>query len=139
MLKLELTESAILSDTAAATRTMKSLADRGIRFALDDFGMEHSSLSLLSHLPIETLKIDYAFVSKMTEDRAQAGLVQAIISMTHSLGMVAIAEGVERADQLTYLQAYGCDALQGFLFSRPLPPEAMRERLLAGSIAPLEQ
>jgi diguanylate cyclase (GGDEF)-like protein len=136
MLKLELTESAILSDTIAATRTMQSLADRGVRFALDDFGMEHSSLSLLSRLPIEVLKIDYAFISKMTEERAQAGLVQAIISMTHSLGMTAIAEGVERPDQLTYLQAYGCDALQGFLFSRPLPPETMREKLLAGAIAP---
>ncbi len=136
MLKLELTESAILSDTAAATRTMQSLADRGVRFALDDFGMEHSSLSLLSRLPIEILKIDYAFISKMTEERAQAGLVQAIISMTHSMGMTAIAEGVERPEQLTYLQAYGCDALQGFLFSRPLPPEMMREKLLVGTIPP---
>jgi diguanylate cyclase (GGDEF)-like protein len=136
MLKLELTESAILSDTIAATRTMQSLADHGVRFALDDFGMEHSSLSLLSRLPIEILKIDYAFISKMTEERAQAGLVQAIISMTHSLGMTAVAEGVERPDQLTYLQAYGCDALQGFLFSRPLPPETLREKLLTGTIAP---
>jgi diguanylate cyclase (GGDEF)-like protein/PAS domain S-box-containing protein len=139
MLKLELTESAILSDTAAATRTMRSLSDRGIRFALDDFGMEHSSLSLLSHLPIEILKIDQIFVSKMTEERTQAGLVQAIISMTHSLGMTALAEGVERADQLTYLQAYGCDALQGFLFSRPVPPETLRQMLLTGSISPVRQ
>jgi EAL domain-containing protein (putative c-di-GMP-specific phosphodiesterase class I) len=73
----------------------------------------------------------------MTEERTQAGLVQAIISMTHSLGMTALAEGVERGDQLTYLQAYGCDALQGFLFSRPVPPEALRQMLLTGSIPPV--
>ena len=136
MLKLELTESAILGDTAAATRTMNSLAERGVRFALDDFGMQYSSLSLLSHLPLETLKVDYAFVSKMTEGRAHAGLVQAIISMTHSLGMVAVAEGVERSEQLTYLQAYGCDVLQGFLFSKAVPAEAMRALLAQGSIVP---
>ncbi|WP_147283676.1 EAL domain-containing protein [Bosea caraganae] len=136
MLKLELTESAILSDAAAATRTMQRLAEGGIRFALDDFGMEHSSLSYLSRLPIDTLKVDYAFVSKMTEDRAHAALVQAIISMTHSLGMVAIAEGVERSDQLFYLQAYGCDALQGFLFSRPLPLAALLQVLAAGIVMP---
>lgn len=136
MLKLELTESAILSDAAAATRTMQRLAAGGIRFALDDFGMEHSSLSYLSRLPIDTLKVDYAFVSKMTEDRAHAALVQAIIAMTHSLGMVAIAEGVERPDQLFYLQAYGCDALQGFLFSRPLPIEELLQVVAAGTIAP---
>jgi len=136
MLKLELTESAILSDATAATRTMRNLAESGIGFALDDFGMEQSSLSYLSRLPIDTLKVDYAFVSKMTSDRAHAALVQAIISMTHSLGMVAIAEGVERPDQLIYLQAYGCDALQGFLFSRPLPLEALLPALAAGMVAP---
>lgn len=136
MLKLELTESVILSDAAAATRTMRSLAESGIRFALDDFGMEHSSLSYLSRLPIDTLKVDYAFVSKMTSDRAHAALVQAIISMTHSLGMVAVAEGVERPDQLIYLQAYGCDALQGFLFSRPLGLDALQPVLTAGMVMP---
>jgi diguanylate cyclase (GGDEF)-like protein/PAS domain S-box-containing protein len=138
MLKLELTESAILSDAAAATRTMRNLADNGIRFALDDFGMEQSSLSYLSRLPIDTLKVDYAFVSKMTTDRAHAALVQAIISMTHSLGMVAIAEGVERPDQLMYLQAYGCDALQGFLFSRPVPLPELRLLLANGRVTPSE-
>jgi diguanylate cyclase (GGDEF)-like protein len=137
MLKLELTESAILSDAAAATRTMRNLAERGIGFALDDFGMEQSSLSYLSRLPIDTLKVDYAFVSKMTNDRAHAALVQAIISMTHSLGMIAIAEGVERPDQLIYLQAYGCDALQGFLFSRPVPLETLLPALAKGSVAPV--
>lgn len=133
---LELTESAILRDLDIATRTMGGLAEHGIRFALDDFGIEHSALSHLSNLPIHMLKIDRAFVSKMTEDRAHAALLQAIVSMTHSLGMLAVAEGVERPDQLIYLQAYGCDVLQGFLFSRPLAPETFAPILARGSIPP---
>lgn len=123
-LKLELTESTILRDVETVTRTMTQLADTGVRFAVDDFGIEHSALSHLSRLPIETLKIDYSFISQMTEDRVHAALVQAIIVMTHSMGMTAVAEGVETKNQLTYLQAYQCDALQGFLFSKPVPAKA---------------
>ena len=122
-IKLELTESAILHDVDAATQTMQQLAANGIRFALDDFGMEHSALSHLSDLPFDTLKIDRSFVSRMTEDRGHAALFQAIISMIHSLGMTAVAEGVEVPSQLIYLQAYGCDIIQGYLFGRPLPAE----------------
>ncbi len=122
-LKLELTESTILHNVEATVRTMTQLAEAGVRFSVDDFGIEHSALSHLSRLPIETLKIDYSFVSQMTSDRAHAALVQAIISMTHAMTMVAVAEGVETQQQLTYLQAYQCDALQGFLFSRAVPPK----------------
>ena len=122
-LKLEITESAILHDVGATTRAMRRLHDAGIRFSVDDFGIEHSALSLLSRLPIETIKIDYSFVSQMTKDTAHAALVQAIISMTHAMGKVAVAEGVETHQQATYLQAYQCDGLQGFLFSRPVPAE----------------
>ena len=136
MLKLELTESAILKNVEAASRTMHELAEMGIRFALDDFGIEHSTLSHLARLPIETLKLDYAFVSKMIEDNAYAALVQGIISMAHSLGMSAIAEGVERAEQVSSLQSYGCDQLQGFLFSRAIPVAALVERLACGVIRP---
>jgi len=120
-LKLELTESTILRNVEAATRTMRQLADAGVRFAVDDFGIEHSALSHLSRLPIETLKIDHSFISEMTNDRVHAALVQAIIFMTHAMTMNAVAEGVETQQQLTYLQAYQCDASQGFLFSKPVP------------------
>lgn len=132
-LKLELTESSIVHNIEAATRTMTQLADAGVRFAVDDFGIEHSALSHLSRLPIETLKIDYSFISRMTEDRMHASLVQAIVFMTHSMNMHVVAEGVETKQQLTYLQAYQCDALQGFLFSKPITAkrtESLVKRLL---------
>ncbi len=133
---LELTESAILHDVDAATQTMRQLGASGVRFALDDFGMEHSALSHLSDLPFDTLKIDRSFVARMTEDRGHAALFQAIISMIHSLGMTAIAEGVEAPSQLIYLQAYGCDMIQGYLFGRPLSAEAFAPLLTAGMVVP---
>lgn len=135
-ISLELTESAILQDIDAATDVMQRLAADGIRFALDDFGMEHSALSHLSDLPFDTLKIDRAFVSRMTEDRGHAALLQAIISMIHSLGMTAVAEGVEAPSQLIYLQAYGCDLIQGYLFGRPLTAEQFAPLLTAGMVVP---
>jgi diguanylate cyclase (GGDEF)-like protein/PAS domain S-box-containing protein len=133
---LELTESAILHDAAAAAHTMKGLAAEGMHFALDDFGMEHSALSHLSDLPFDMLKIDRAFVMRMIESRGHAALLQAIVAMIHSLGMTAVAEGVEEASQLLYLQAYGCDMLQGFLFARPMPPEELDAILDAGMVTP---
>jgi diguanylate cyclase (GGDEF)-like protein/PAS domain S-box-containing protein len=133
---LELTESAILRDAEAAARTMRELSAAGIHFALDDFGMEHSALSHLSDLPFETLKIDRAFVTRMTESRGHAALFQAIVAMIHSLGMTAIAEGVEQASQLIYLQAYGCDAVQGYLFSKPMPAEEFAPLLATEMIIP---
>jgi diguanylate cyclase (GGDEF)-like protein len=134
-LKLELTESTILRNVEAATRTMTQLADAGVRFAVDDFGIEHSALSHLSRLPIETLKIDYSFISQMTNDRVHAALVQAIILMSHTMAMSAVAEGVETQQQLTYLQAYQCDSLQGFLLSKPIPADKF-EAFLARRASP---
>jgi diguanylate cyclase (GGDEF)-like protein len=135
-IRLELTESAILHDVDAATQTMQQLAAHGVHFALDDFGMEHSALSHLSDLPFDMLKIDRSFVARMTEGRGHAALFQAIIAMIHSLGMTAVAEGVEAPSQLIYLQAYGCDAIQGYLFSPPLPAEEFAPILSAGMIVP---
>jgi diguanylate cyclase (GGDEF)-like protein len=133
---LELTESAILRDASAASRTMRRLAAEGIRFALDDFGMQHSALSHLSDLPFDTLKIDRAFVARMTESRGHAALFQAIVAMIHSLGMTAIAEGVEQPSQLIYLQAYGCDTLQGYLFSPPVSAQEFEPFLSSGIVVP---
>jgi len=99
-------------------------------------GMEHSGLSHLSDLPFDSLKIDRSFVSRMTEDRGHAALFQAIISMIHSLGMTAVAEGVEAPSQLIYLQAYGCDIIQGYLFGRPRPAEEFAPLLKAGVVMP---
>lgn len=131
-LELELTESTIVDNAEAAARTMTHLAEAGVSFAVDDFGIEHSALSHLSRLPINTLKIDHSFVSQMTTSRVHAALVQALISMTHSMGMSVVAEGIETQAQLTYLQAYQCDVLQGFLLGKPMPAkkvEALLRRL----------
>ncbi len=133
---LELTESAILRDVEAATHTMQKLAGDGIRFSLDDFGIEHSALSHLSDLPFDTVKIDRAFVTRMIRSRGHAALNQAIVAMIHSLGMTAVAEGIEEPSQLIYLQAYGCDVLQGYLFSRPVPAEEFAPMLAAGIVPP---
>ncbi len=130
-LKLEITESTILRNVELVTRTMKGLAATGVTFSIDDFGIEHSALSHLSRLPIETLKIDYSFISRMTTDAAHAALVHAIISMTHAMDKKAIAEGVENTEELTYLRAYQCNGIQGFLFARP-SSAADFEKLLEG-------
>jgi len=137
-LKLELTESTILRNVDLITRTMNRLASTGVTFAVDDFGIEHSALSHLSRLPIETLKVDHSFVSRMTRDPAHGALVQAIISMTHAMDKKAIAEGVESNEELTYLRAYRCNAIQGFLFSKPLPA-AEFETLLEAEVLPPRQ
>lgn len=133
-LKLELTESTIVDNADVAARTMTQLADAGIAFSVDDFGIEHSALSHLSRLPVKTLKIDHSFVSQMTTSRVHAALVQAIISMTHSMGMSVVAEGVETQAQLTYLQAYQCDVLQGFLLGRPAPAKKLEALLRRQSL-----
>jgi EAL domain-containing protein (putative c-di-GMP-specific phosphodiesterase class I) len=113
---------------------MERLAESGVRFALDDFGIHQSSLSQLSGLPFSTLKIDRSFMHRITEDRGQAALVHAIISMAHAFGMRAIAEGVEQAEQMIFLQAYGCEMAQGYLFSPPVPAASLEAVLTAGSI-----
>jgi EAL domain-containing protein (putative c-di-GMP-specific phosphodiesterase class I) len=128
-LKLELTESTIVDNAEAAARIMTQLAEAGVCFTVDDFGIEHSALSHLSRLPINALKIDHSFVSHMTTSRVHAALVQAIISMTHSMGMSVVAEGVETQAQLTYLRAYQCDVLQGFLLGRPMPAKKLEALL----------
>ncbi|HUC61270.1 MAG TPA: EAL domain-containing protein [Alphaproteobacteria bacterium] len=135
-LKLELTESTILHDVEAVARTINLLYSAGVSFAVDDFGIEHSALSHLSHLPIDTLKVDHSFVARMTADSVHAALVQAIISMTHAIHKKAVAEGVETLDELTYLHAYQIDALQGFLFSPPVPPDEFEVLLKARTLLP---
>jgi diguanylate cyclase (GGDEF)-like protein/PAS domain S-box-containing protein len=135
-LKLELTESTILHDVEAVARTINLLFTAGVSFAVDDFGIEHSALSHLSHLPIDTLKVDHSFVARMTSDSVHAALVQAIISMTHAIHKKAVAEGVETFDELTYLHAYQIDAIQGFLFSPPVPPDEFEILLRAGTLQP---
>lgn len=133
-LKLELTESTIIRDDDTVLRNITDLADRGVTFSLDDFGMEHSVFSRLSQLPIDTVKVDKFFISQMTRDEADAALVQAIVAMAHAMRKQVVAEGVETQEELIYLRAYQCDALQGYLFSRPVPAAEMEELLRRGRL-----
>jgi EAL domain-containing protein (putative c-di-GMP-specific phosphodiesterase class I) len=100
---------------------LKELRDLGIRFAVDDFGSEYSSLSYLMRLPVDFVKIDKSFVWGLGEDPKAAVIVEAIISLAHSLGLEAVGEGVESAEQLTHLRSMGCDLVQGFHLSEPKP------------------
>jgi diguanylate cyclase (GGDEF)-like protein len=129
MLELEVTESALMVDMERTNATLRTLREMGIRIAIDDFGTGYSSLAYLKHFPIDTLKIDIAFIRDVTTDPGSAAIVKSIISMAHSMKMDVIAEGVETAEQLVYLRRNHCDHLQGFYFSRPVPAEQF-ERLL---------
>lgn len=120
-LELELTESLLMEDNEANRKVLASLAAMGVRVAIDDFGTGHSSLSYLKRFDVDTLKIDRSFVSELPHDAEDAAIATAIIAMGHSLNMKVVAEGVETDDQAAFLLSLGCDEMQGYLLSRPLP------------------
>ena len=120
-LELELTESVLMHNTDAALATMRQIKTLGVRLALDDFGTGYSSLSYLKRFPIDVLKIDQSFTFEVTSDEGAASITRAIIAMARSLNMTTVAEGVETKEQLDFLGALGCDVMQGFHISRPLP------------------
>ncbi|TAL74033.1 MAG: EAL domain-containing protein [Rhodanobacter sp.] len=122
-LKLEITESAILGDLADAAMKLAQLRSHGIRISLDDFGTGYSSLAYLSRLPIDQLKIDKSFVLRLPADANDAMVAQTIIGMGRGLGLEVIAEGVETEAQQRFLMQHGCDAFQGYLVAKPLPPD----------------
>jgi diguanylate cyclase (GGDEF)-like protein len=128
LLELELTESSLVDDFAAAEHIFRALkASGGVTFALDDFGIGQSSLSYLHRLPFRRLKIDQAFVRRIREGCKPEPLLESILRMASDLGMEAIAEGVETVDQLRLLRRLGCPEAQGFLFAQPLPPVEFAE------------
>ncbi|WP_218124436.1 putative bifunctional diguanylate cyclase/phosphodiesterase [Franzmannia pantelleriensis] len=122
-LALELTEESLLTDIDQAVQTMSRLRDQNIAIALDDFGTGYSSLNYLKRLPIDALKIDKSFIDELPNDRKAVDLVKGIIGIARGLGMRVIGEGVESEAQHRLLQELGCDALQGYLFSRPVVAE----------------
>ena len=131
-LELELTESTLMHNTDAAVETMRQLKSLGVRLALDDFGTGYSSLSYLKRFPIDVLKIDKSFTFDVTSDEGAASITRAIIAMARSLNMITVAEGVETREQLEFLGALGCDVMQGYHISRPLPVDRMTALLGAG-------
>jgi EAL domain-containing protein (putative c-di-GMP-specific phosphodiesterase class I) len=124
-LQLELTESVMILDAAKATATLRSLKDLGIRIAIDDFGAGYSSLARLQSFEVDTLKIDQSFISAIGLGGGSWKIVQAIISLSHALGMTTIAEGIETVDQLEQVRAAGCDLGQGYYFYQPIPQEEL--------------
>jgi EAL domain-containing protein (putative c-di-GMP-specific phosphodiesterase class I) len=122
-LKLELTESVVLSDVADVVAKMHALKALGVKLSLDDFGTGYSSLSYLKQLPLDQLKIDQSFVRDIANDPNDAVMVQTIIGMAQNFRLNVIAEGVETASQLDFLKRNGCMAYQGYLFGKPLPIE----------------
>lgn len=119
-LELELTESILLQDMDATMRTLRALKTLGVKLSIDDFGTGYSSLSYLKQLDIDKLKIDQTFVRDIQSDGDGASIVKAIIQLGHILQLEVIAEGVETGEQLAFLRAAGCDAAQGYFFSRPV-------------------
>ncbi|WP_413204477.1 EAL domain-containing protein [Rhodospirillum sp. A1_3_36] len=135
-LELELTESSAMNDPENAINVVNMFRERGVSCSIDDFGTGYSSLSVLKRFPIRKLKIDRSFVMDVTTDQNDAAIVQAIIAMAHALNLKVVAEGVETIEHLDFLSKVGCDAIQGYLFSKPLPGEEMAAMLGAGKPIP---
>ncbi|GLR86888.1 bifunctional diguanylate cyclase/phosphodiesterase [Bradyrhizobium iriomotense] len=129
LLQLEVTESMMMRNVGRALKVLDAIQGRGIRLAIDDFGTGYSSMSLMKHFPIDTIKIDRSFVRDLPHDSEDQAIAQAIISMGKALGMTVVAEGVENAEQETFLRTHGCDEMQGYLIAKPLPPRQMAELL----------
>ncbi len=129
LLQLEVTEGLLLDPSPETLRKIGELVVCGVRFAIDDFGMGYSSLAYLKTFPLQTLKIDRMFVKDIALQPRDAAIARAIVDLGHGLGMKVTAEGVETAEQFALLRSLGCDSLQGYLFSRPLPVAQMQELL----------
>ena len=127
-LELELTEAMITAQHGRADALLARLQGLGVGMAIDDFGTGTSSLSLIHRVPAQSLKVDRSFVGRLPEDDAM-GISRAAIALAHGMGMRAVAEGVESAEQLEALRALGCDDAQGYFFGRPLPADAFAARL----------
>ena len=131
LLQLEITESSIMTEPGRARRVLQSLHGMGIHIAIDDFGTGYSSLAYLQQLPVSEIKIDRSFVTGMLENAANTVIVRSTIDLARNLGLHLTAEGVESADTLEHLRAAGCDSVQGFLISRPLPARELEDWLAA--------
>ncbi|WP_293127864.1 EAL domain-containing response regulator [Microcoleus sp. bin38.metabat.b11b12b14.051] len=131
-LELELTESMMVEDAESAIATLQQLKDLGVSISIDDFGTGYSSLSYLTQYPFDVLKIDRCFISNITDGCTNAAIVKAIIEMAHSLCLEVIAEGVETEAERDFLWRYECDAMQGYLFSPPVPAADFEQLLVEG-------
>jgi diguanylate cyclase (GGDEF)-like protein/PAS domain S-box-containing protein len=129
-LELEITESVMMEDINRNIVSLRAIRAMGLTVAIDDFGTGFSSLSYLAKLPVDTLKIDRSFITGMTQSSEGVGLVSTIISLAHGLKLKVVAEGVEAEEQSRLLGLLGCDEMQGFFFSRPIPGEVFESKYL---------
>ena len=127
LLEIEVTESMLMDNVEGTIAVLRDLKAMGVRLAIDDFGTGYSSLAYLKRFPLDTLKIDRSFIKDTPGDAGDAALTTAIIGMAHSLKLSVVAEGVELQTQFDFLRERGCDVIQGYLVSRPIPPENMPE------------
>lgn len=137
LLELEITESLVMKDPAHAMEILAAIRGIGLRISMDDFGTGYSSLAQLKRFPLDSLKIDRSFVQDIPDDANDTAIIKAIIAMGHALRLKVIAEGVENAAQLAFLRHHGCDEIQGFYFSKPIPAEKLVEFTRAHKVQPI--
>ena len=136
-LEIELTETSVLDDPDAARRALETLRAAGVSVSMDDFGTGYTSLALLADLPLDTVKIDRSFIVAMHDSERSRAVVESVITMAHALKLRVVGEGIETEEQLETLAGFGCDEIQGYLISRPLPSDEItaflvRERETGG-------
>jgi len=127
-LLLEVTETILVDEIESASTTLSALREMGVRIAIDDFGTGYCSLTYLQKFPIDVVKIDRQFVDEVDGDEQRSSLARMILQMTASLGVISVAEGIERPAQIAALREFGCDVGQGFLLSHPLEVDTVRRR-----------
>jgi len=130
LLEIEITENLLLSDAAGVIEKMRQLRERGIRISIDDFGTRYSSLNYLRRFPISSIKIDQSFVRDLSEKQGASPIINAIIGIARGFNLHLVAEGIETEYQLNVLRNLGCDEMQGYLFSRPVPAADVRDLLV---------
>jgi diguanylate cyclase (GGDEF)-like protein len=136
LLRLEVTETAVMANPAAALATLRALSDLGIALSIDDFGTGYSSMAYLKQLPVNELKIDRGFVSGLGGDGADAVLIRGAIDLGHNLGLTVVAEGVETTAEVAVLSDLGCDIAQGYHFARPMPADQLSGWLASAASLP---